>query len=729
MISRTAALAVFSAIVASAPANATVTISTAATQNMTCSGGVCAPTATDATLNVTDLENLLASGNVVVTTTGSGVQADNVVVAKKLAWSTSNSLTLDAYDSVTIRQPVSILGGAGLAVRTNDGGSGGTLSFGRNGSVFFAKLSSALSINGTSYVLVNTIAGLARHVAQNPNGNYAFARNHDAGRDGTYQSAPVATLFTGRFEGLGNAISNLSISDTTPRDDVGLFASLGVGGSISDISLTNAAVQGVAGNVGVLAGINQGSVNQSYASGVIKSTGTAVVGGLVGLNEGSISYSRARVDASGHYRAVVGGLVGENSNGAAVSDSSAGGMVEGQIAGDLVGSNDSGASVTNSRATGTAMGYMSLHEGGGPSGGLVGSNSGTISGSSATGKVIGGNDGIAGGLVGSNGGTISTSYATGALDDTRDPEDMGGLVGSNAGSIDQSYATGNAKETQSAVADYLIGGLVGGNEGSITNSFATGNMTASGYGNYYIGGLAGLNYYGSISTCYAAGAVSGEYGGAHTGGLVGENYGTIASCNATGDVTGFADAGGLVDVNDGGISDCYALGNVTAQNAGGLAGYNLNYATIDSSFAMGAVSSTLSSPTLGGLVSQNQSTITNSYATGSVTGQSVSTVGGLVGAESGSISYAYSTGAVTGGTVGGSMGSVIKGAKNTDVYWDTTTSGTETGVGQGSSSGIAGLTTEQLQSGLPNGFSLSIWAENSGINNGLPYLIANPQPQ
>jgi hypothetical protein len=36
---------------------------------MSCSAGVCAPTVTDAMLNVTDLENLLASGNVSVVTT------------------------------------------------------------------------------------------------------------------------------------------------------------------------------------------------------------------------------------------------------------------------------------------------------------------------------------------------------------------------------------------------------------------------------------------------------------------------------------------------------------------------------------------------------------------------------------------------------------------------------------------------------------------------------------
>lgn len=41
-------------------------------------------------------------------------------------------------------------------------------------------------------------------------------------------------------------------------------------------------------------------------------------------------------------------------------------------------------------------------------------------------------------------------------------------------------------------------------------------------------------------------------------------------------------------------------------------------------------------------------------------------------------------------------------------------------------SGVAGLTTEQLQSGLPAGFDPSIWGEDAKINHGLPYLLANP---
>jgi hypothetical protein len=81
-------------------AHADVEISSAATSNMDCSNGICAPTAKHAVLNAGDLENMLASGNVELTTTGSGVQADNIVVDTALSWPDSSALTLDAYQTV-----------------------------------------------------------------------------------------------------------------------------------------------------------------------------------------------------------------------------------------------------------------------------------------------------------------------------------------------------------------------------------------------------------------------------------------------------------------------------------------------------------------------------------------------------------------------------------------------------------------------------------------------------
>jgi hypothetical protein len=48
-------------------------------------------------------------------------------------------------------------------------------------------------------------------------------------------------------------------------------------------------------------------------------------------------------------------------------------------------------------------------------------------------------------------------------------------------------------------------------------------------------------------------------------------------------------------------------------------------------------------------------------------------------------------------------------------YWDTTTRGIDDGVKGGNESGVTGMTTQQLQSGLPKGFSAKVWGENPNI--------------
>jgi hypothetical protein len=118
MISTRTALGALVVIAAAVPAHAAVEISTAATQNMSCSGGVCAPTATAAVLNVGDLEALLASGNVTVTTTGSGVESNDVRVEAAVAWSTGSALTLEAFRSLVVDRLISVEALAPLTLTT-----------------------------------------------------------------------------------------------------------------------------------------------------------------------------------------------------------------------------------------------------------------------------------------------------------------------------------------------------------------------------------------------------------------------------------------------------------------------------------------------------------------------------------------------------------------------------------------------------------------------------------
>ncbi|MFI3188369.1 hypothetical protein BCS42_16400 [Crenothrix sp. D3] len=109
----------------------------------------------------------------------------------------------------------------------------------------------------------------------------------------------------------------------------------------------------------------------------------------------------------------------------------------------------------------------------------------------------------------------------------------------------------------------------------------------------------------------------------------------------------------LVGGNYGTISNVYATGSVSGMGSvGGLVGSNSG--TISNAYATGSVSGGRGDH-YGGLVGNNSGTISNAYATGSVTGNLI--VGGLVGSNSGIISNAYATGNVSGNMeVGGLVG-------------------------------------------------------------------------
>jgi hypothetical protein len=99
----------------------------------------------------------------------------------------------------------------------------------------------------------------------------------------------------------------------------------------------------------------------------------------------------------------------------------------------------------------------------------------------------------------------------------------------------------------------------------------------------------------------------------------------------------------------------------------------------------------------------------SSYSTGALTAGSGSTIGGVIGSDQ---------------SIGGDLA-------NSD--WDLDTSGIDD-PSQGAGNipndpGITGLTDTQLKAGLPGGFDPAIWAQRSSINNGYPYLLANPPPK
>jgi hypothetical protein len=137
---------------------------------------------------------------------------------------------------------------------------------------------------------------------------------------------------------------------------------------------------------------------------------------------------------------------------------------------------------------------------------------------------------------------------------------------------------------------------------------------------------------------------------------------------------------------------------------------------------------------IGGLVGLNRGQIVNSYSIAAVkcTHTNSMEASGLVGQNGdeyrGTITSSYSIGKVhtTGEYTGGFVGTSQTARWITSSYWDLDTSGQSRGCGNGNCSHLHSLTTTQFQSGLPAGFDPKIWGSNPEINNGYPYLLANP---
>src|SRR5471032_1340230 len=257
--------------------------------------------------------------------------------------------------------------------------------------------------------------------------------------------------------------------------------------------------------------------------------------------------------------------------------------------------------------------------------------------------------------------------------------------------------------------------------GNVSNlSLQGGSIT----GRYNVGAVVGLNDGGTLDNVFSSASVTGSNA---VGGLVGANSGVIKNSGASGSVTGVnsdggAAVGGLAGTNSGSglisVSTASGAVNGARELVGGLVGSN--QATITQSYATGNVSGSRS---VGGLVGGNSGSISDAYATGAVgmaSGADMTLVhenlGGLAGSNSGTISNVFSSGAVNGsgftaaigGVVGSNAGGTLSGA-----YWNTDSSGQQTDNG-----GASGLSAEHMQQQSSfNGFNFSnsaVWRIYSG---------------
>ena len=237
--------------------------------------------------------------------------------------------------------------------------------------------------------------------------------------------------FTATFNGNRKKISNLYIDRNVNR--VGFFGEVGSSGEIHNLGIEGRIRANGAGEAGLLAGRNAGSIYACYAAGNISkeipgspSLGAPPnsIGGLVGNNRAAIRACYATADVMGGNRGFVlqlGGLVGGVRNSGTVSACYATGNVTG------------GGSASVGGLVGKVGTPGSFFGGGG--------TSGTVSACYATGNVVGGGIALVGGLVGdamTSGSTITACYATGSVTGGRNAR-VGGLVGKNTATITASY--------------------------------------------------------------------------------------------------------------------------------------------------------------------------------------------------------------------------------------------------------------------------------------------------
>ncbi|MHC4154798.1 MAG: GLUG motif-containing protein [Planctomycetota bacterium] len=277
--------------------------------------------------------------------------------------------------------------------------------------------------------------------------------------------------FTGRFDGNGHVISNLTIDTAgAGRDYIGLFGrSIG---TIKNLGVKDVNIAGGNGSdyVGAICGENHhGLIRNCWASGTV-STGndSEYLGGLCGENyEGIIRWSWAAASVSaGNNCFYIGGLCGADEG--SLEYCHASGPVSGGVGslfvGGLCGVN---FVIRNCYATGPVYcDSNSIYIGG-----LCG-EAYFIQTSCSTGTVTGQNSGVLGGLCGATtagghgggAGTIIDCYATGSVNGRAE---LGGLIGRHLGSATNSYATGHVSGANS------VGGLCGhvGEYGHIEYSY------------------------------------------------------------------------------------------------------------------------------------------------------------------------------------------------------------------------------------------------------------------
>ena len=491
---------------------------------------------------------------------------------------------------------------------------------------------------------------------------------------GSENAGAVAGVNSGRIEGIvtfGNTVtSNGNAGGIVGFNDSGSFSEDETTGSTNDGVLTNgiydvestgSVIAGSSSAVaGGLVGTNNGGLANSFsdsavtvATGVTLDKDTTALGGVVGINNGNVQYvdSLGVTNGGATNSSNIGGIIGIN------NDNMYSGYNESIVSGKdnvggIIGENNIDAEVSNIVNATSVTGEdktptqddddISKYVGG-----LVGTNSGSVTNGRNNGTITGTN--YVGGMVGSNeaDATLKNLVNDSSASITGE-QYVGGIAGDNAGTIttgnEETDETVNLINRGTITGQQYVGGVAGSNSGIITNAnndvelnVKDGTADAK-----FFGGIAGVNT-GTINNATNTADVNAD-GAAYVGGIVGENNGTLKDmAGNSGNVTGKDYVGGVAGLNNKDIDGVTAsndgvvkatkggAGGIFAENTGNITNSTLiNNKTVAGAGANGAT---------GGIIGVNSGNISRTSLKNEVDGQVIgmNNVGGLIGKNTGTI--------------------------------------------------------------------------------------------
>ena len=686
----------------------------------------------------------------------------NINVDAPVSWS-GGTLTLNAGQNVEVNAVMTATGAANFVANYGstpginpDGTPYGLYTALNSTGAYIGRIdfsgSGAVSLNGQSYTVINSAAGL-NAAGSDPSGNYVLGSNV------AIPSLAEIPAITGNFDGFGHALPVASVSTLSidaPLSIASLKNTNVVLNSSRDISI-NAPVTSGAGvltfNAGGAINLNTSSISTSDNLGSFVFNGRSMALDTTASVSGVNLFLNAPTSWSSSAALTLAATNNIYLN-SSITASGANARLTLSYGGDYV-FKDQSTTITLSGANPdlwingtqytviTTLAQLAA----------ISPNANTpanefyalgtdinAGGVAFAGPVVWDLEGtLAGFNHRINNLTINDQTAINTLNAVTNPDALIGQLGSTTqlSAVVRDVGMFNVNVFNGPSTDGAYGGsaaaLVNSNSGTIRNSYAIGG-SVSGLGP--VGGLVASSS-GVISNAYTYVAVSGRY---DVGGLVGMNFGSIDHSAADGPVTGTGYAvgstgwqtstsvGGLVGANYGSISNSHASGNVTGTDSadlGGLVGTNF-FGSISNSYATGSVAQTitaggqdLSGFGTGGLVGNNfGGSISGSQASGNVTvanlneGTIAANAGGLVGINqfSGSIDGSSATGAVT-----ASVGTVfnVGGLAGSSDAFSTVTNSTASGYVAVGEYGDASFYTGGLigsAQGLPGSYSGNSWS-------------------